>query len=167
MKFRERFPKEQFRIVESDSSTVIEQVASHLVDIGFSGTVIEKANCKYIPFYQDDLVVIMPNTKEYQKIIKEQKDLKWLEGEPLIMREEGSGTRKRSREAIKKIGISLEDLNIVATIENPEAIKRSVKSGLGITIISRLAAADEIQAGEVLEFPFSQDGSGSKPESCI
>lgn len=105
VKFRERFPEEQFRIVESDSSTVIEQVASHLVDIGFSGTVIEKANCKYIPFYQDDL-------------------------------------------------------NIVATIENPEAIKRSVKSGLGITIISRLAAADEIQAGEVLEFPFSQDGSG-------
>ena len=145
VKFRERFPKEQFRIVESDSSTVIEQVASHLVDIGFSGTVIEKANCKYIPFYQDDLVVIMPNTKEYQKIVKEQKDLKWLEGEPLIMREEG---------------ISLDDLNIVATIENPEAIKRSVKSGLGITIISRLAAADEIQAGEVLEFPFSQDGSG-------
>lgn len=63
VKFRERFPKEQFRIVESDSSTVIEQVASHLVDIGFSGTVIEKANCKYIPFYQDDLVVIMPNTE--------------------------------------------------------------------------------------------------------
>lgn len=160
VKFRERFPKEQFRIVESDSSTVIEQVASHLVDIGFSGTVIEKANCKYIPFYQDDLVVIMPNTKEYQKIIKEQKDLKWLEGEPLIMREEGSGTRKEAEKQLKKIGISLEDLNIVATIENPEAIKRSVKSGLGITIISRLAAADEIQAGEVLEFPFSQDGSG-------
>ena len=55
---------------------------------------------------------------------------------------------------------ALEDLNNVATIENPEAIKRSVKSGLVITIISRLAAADEIQAGEVLEFPFSQDGSG-------
>ena len=151
VKFRERFPKEQFRIVESDSSTVIEQVASHLVDIGFSGTVIEKANCKYIPFYQDDLVVIMPNTKEYQKIIKEQKDLKWLEGEPLIMREEGSGTRKEAEKQLKKMGISLDDLNIVATI---------VKSGLGITIISRLAAADEIQAGEVLEFPFSQDGSG-------
>lgn len=42
----------------------------------------------------------------------------------------------------------------------PEAVKRSVKSGLGITIISRLAAADEIESGEVLEFPFSQDGSG-------
>ena len=160
VKFRERFPEEQFRIVESDSSTVIEQVASHLVDIGFSGTVIEKANCKYIPFYQDDLVVIMPNTKEYQKIVKEQKDLKWLEGEPLIIREEGSGTRKEAEKQLKKMGISLDDLNIVATIENPEAVKRSVKSGLGITIISRLAAADEIESGEVLEFPFSQDGSG-------
>ena len=76
------------------------------------------------------------------------------------MREEGSGTRKEAEKQLKKIGISLEDLKIVATIENPEAIKRSVKSGLGATIISRLAAADEIQAGEVLEFPFSQDGSG-------
>ena len=54
----------------------------------------------------------------------------------------------------------MDDLNIVATIENPEAIKRSVKSGLGITIISRLAAADEIESGEVLAFPFSQKGSG-------
>lgn len=90
----------------------------------------------------------------------EQKDLKWLEGEPLIIREEGSGTRKEAEKQLKKMGISLDDLNIVATIENPEAVKRSVKSGLGITIISRLAAADEIESGEVLEFPFSQDGSG-------
>ena len=36
------------------------------------------------------------------------------------------------------MGISLDDLNIVATIENPEAVKRSVKSGLGITIIQDL-----------------------------
>ena len=76
------------------------------------------------------------------------------------MREEGSGTRKEAEKQLKKMGISLDDLNIVATIENPEAVKRSVKSGLGITIISRLAAADEIQSGEVLEFPFSQAGSG-------
>ena len=160
VKFRQRFPEEQFRIVESDSSTVIEQVASHLVDIGFSGTVIEKANCKYIPFYQDDLVVIMPNSKKYQRIVKEQKSIEWIESEPLIMREEGSGTRKEAEKQLKKMGIAAEDLQIVATIENPEAIKRSVKSGLGITIISRLAAADEIESGEVLEFPFSQNGSG-------
>lgn len=56
----------------------------------------------------------MPNTKEYQKIVKEQKDLKWLEGEPLIMREEGSGTRKEAEKQLKKMGISLDDLNIVA-----------------------------------------------------
>lgn len=160
VKFRERFPEEQFRIIESDSSTVIEQVASHLVDIGFSGTVIEKANCKYIPFYQDELVVIMPNTPKYQKIVKEQKTINWIESEPLIMREEGSGTRKEAEKQLKKMGIPAEDLRIVATIENPEAIKRSVKSGLGITIISELAAEEEIKSGEVLAFPFSQNGSG-------
>lgn len=159
-KFRERFPEEKFRILESDSTTVIEQVASHLVDIGFSGTVIKKANCKYIPFYRDELVIIMPNTKKYQKIAEEQKGIEWIETEQLIMREEGSGTRKEAEMQLKKMGISSNDLNVVAIIENPEAIKRSVKSGLGITIISRLAAADEIESGEVLSYPFSQKGSG-------
>ena len=76
------------------------------------------------------------------------------------MRRDPVPEKKEAEKQLKKMGISLDDLNIVATIENPEAIKRSVKSGLGITIISRLAAADEIQAGEVLEFPFPQDGSG-------
>ena len=159
VKFRERFPEEQFRIVESDSSTVIEQVASHLVDIGFSGTVIEKANCKYIPFYQDDLVVIMPNTEFYQEIQKRYKTATWIKNEPVIMREEGSGTRKETEKILRKAGIMPDTLNIVASIENPEAIKRSVKSGLGITIISRLAAEEEIRTGQVLEFPLQKDES--------
>ena len=156
VKFRERFPEEQFRIVESDSSTVIEQVASHLVDIGFSGTVIEKANCKYIPFYQDDLVVIMPNTKEYQKIVKEQKNLKWLEGEPLIMREEGSGTRKEAEKQLKREGIDIRKLNVVANMENTEVIKQSVKKGIGVTIISKLAAAEDLKWENVLAYPLGE-----------
>ena len=39
-----------------------------MVDIGFTGTVLEKKHCRYMPFYQDELVVIMPNTEFYQEI---------------------------------------------------------------------------------------------------
>lgn len=31
-------------------------ILSHHIDIGFTGTVIEKGNCKYLPFYEDELV---------------------------------------------------------------------------------------------------------------
>ena len=42
----------------------------------------------------------MPNTKRYQKIVKEQKNVEWIETEPLIMREEGSGTRKEAEKQL-------------------------------------------------------------------
>ena len=158
-KFRETYPDEQFRISENDSCGVVEQVAGHMVDIGFTGTVLEKKHCRYMPFYQDELVVIMPNTEFYQEIQKRYKTATWIKNEPVIMREEGSGTRKETEKILRKAGIMPDTLNIVACIENPEAIKRSVKSGLGITIISRLAAEEEIRTGQVLEFPLQKDES--------
>ena len=144
MCYRERYPKEQIKIMETDSSEVVTQVVDHMVDVGFTGTVLEKKHCKYIPFYKDELAVIAPDTPEY-RILKEQNrdDIDWIKRKPLILREEGSGTRKEAEKQLKNAGISMEDLNIVASIANQETIKKSVKQGMGITVLSRLAAEDE------------------------
>lgn len=144
MCYRERYPKEQIKIMETDSSEVVTQVVDHMVDVGFTGTVLEKKHCKYIPFYKDELAVITPDTPEY-RILKEQNrdDIDWIKRKPLILREEGSGTRKEAEKQLKNAGISMEDLVIVASIANQETIKKSVKQGMGITVLSRLAAEDE------------------------
>ena len=144
MCYRERHPKEQIKIMETDSSEVVTQVVDHMVDVGFTGTVLEKKHCKYIPFYKDELAVITPDTPEY-RILKEQNrdDIDWIKRKPLILREEGSGTRKEAEKQLKNAGISMEDLDIVASIANQETIKKSVKQGMGITVLSRLAAEDE------------------------
>lgn len=144
MCYRERYPKEQIKIMETDSSEVVTEVVDHMVDVGFTGTVLEKKHCKYIPFYKDELAVITPDTPEY-RILKEQNrdDIDWIKRKPLILREEGSGTRKEAEKQLKNAGISMEDLDIVASIANQETIKKSVKQGMGITVLSRLAAEDE------------------------
>lgn len=144
MCYRERYPKEQIKIMETDSSEVVTQVVDHMVDVGFTGTVLEKKHCKYIPFYKDELAVITPDTPEY-RILKEQNrdDIDWIKRKPLILREEGSGTRKEAEKQLKNAGISMEDLDVVASIANQETIKKSVKQGMGITVLSRLAAEDE------------------------
>ena len=144
MCYRERYPKEQIKIIETDSSEVVTQVVDHMVDVGFTGTVLEKKHCKYIPFYKDELAVITPDTPEY-RILKEQNrdDIDWIRRKPLILREEGSGTRKEAEKQLKNAGISMETLDIVASIANQETIKKSVKQGMGITVLSRLAAEDE------------------------
>ena len=144
MCYRERYPKEQIKIMETDSSEVVTQVVDHMVDVGFTGTVLEKKHCKYIPFYKDELAVITPDTPEY-RILKEQNrdDIDWIKRKPLILREEGSGTRKEAEKQLKNAGISMEALDIVASIANQETIKNSVKQGMWITVLSRLAAEDE------------------------
>lgn len=155
--YNERFPNQQFKIIEADSTKVVEQVVNHTVDIGFTGTVIDKRLCKYIPFYQDELVVITPNIEKYQQFANENQDAKWIVNESLIMREEGSGTRKEAEKQLKKIGIHPAKLNVIASMESTEAIKRAVSNGMGISLISKLAAEDEIQKGKLLALPISAD----------
>ena len=153
--YLEKYPNQQFKIVEADSAQVVEMVVNHKVDVGFAGTVIDKRLCKYIPFYQDELVVITPNTAKYQNIDSD--ITKWILNESLIMREEGSGTRKEAEKQLKQIGILTSRLNVVASMESPEAIKRAVASGMGISVISRLAAETELEKGTLLAFPISSD----------
>ena len=117
MKFNERYPKEQVKLLETDSSQVVTKIIDHMVDVGFTGTVLEKKHCKYIPFYKDELVVITPNTEKYQVLHQNIEDISWISGESLIMREEGSGTRKEAGKQLRNAGINLDKLKIIASIE--------------------------------------------------
>ena len=76
------------------------------------------------------------------------------------MREEGSGTRKEAEKQIGHAGISADRLEVIASIENQETIKKSVIQGLGISVLSRLAAEDEIQEGHMLAFPIPGGDKG-------
>ena len=159
-RFSERYPKEQFKVMETDSARAIEHVINHTADIGFTGTVMEKKNCKYIPFYWDELVVITPNNEKFRRLREIGSPLDWIMNEPIIMREEGSGTRKEAGKQLRRAGVELTDLDIIASIENQETIKKSVRQGMGISILSRLATADEAEDGHLLVFPipFADEG---------
>ena len=160
LKFSERYPEEQLKLMETDSSQVVTQVVDHMVDIGFTGTVLEKKHCKYIPFYKDELAIITPNTEKYQKFREQVDDISWMKEEHLILREEGSGTRKEAEKQLKAAGIDVGKLDIIASIENQETIKRSVRQGMGITVLSRLAAKEEEESGLLLTFPIPKADQG-------
>ena len=157
VKFNEKYPNEQFKVIETDSARVVEEVLNHSVDIGFTGTVLDRKHCKYIPFYQDELVVIAPNTEKFTKLQQEATDIRWILQESVIMREEGSGTRKEAEKQLRKIGIDIGKLNIVASMENQEAIKKSVENGMGVSIISKLAAEEEMKKGRIIGFSLMEE----------
>ena len=90
-RFNEKYPDEQIKIMESDSSKVVSQIVDHIVDVGFTGTVLEKKHCRYLPFYKDKLAVITPNTERYRRLKEESREgIDWILEEHLIMRRKSS-----------------------------------------------------------------------------
>ena len=161
MVFKRRYPEEQFKLVETDSSEVVSQIVDGMADVGFTGTVLEKKYCRYIPFYKDKLVIITPNTERYQTLRKEGGDgISWLEEEHVILREEGSGTRKEAQKQLRRAGIEMGALDVIARIENQETSKRSVRQGMGVSILSQLAAEEEVREGHILAFPIPGADAG-------
>ena len=51
--------------------------------------------------------------------------------------------------SLSQCNISIDDLNVVAYIENTETIKQCVKKGLGVTFISHKAIASDIENGTI------------------
>ena len=160
-RYNEKYPEEQLKILEMDSAKVVLRVIDHMVDVGLTGTTLEKKHCRYVPFYKDQLVVITPNTEKYRKLQAESEDdISWICQESFIMREEGSGTRKEAEKQFARAGISVEKLDVIASIENQETIKKSVSQGLGISVLSALASKDEVEEGHILAFPIPGADSG-------
>ena len=155
--FQKQYPDERLKLFETDSGGVVEMILSHKADIGFTGTVLEKGNCTYLPFYQDELILITPVDERFVK--RKGGDIcSWIYEEPLIVREEGSGTRKEAERILEQMGVDCSALKIAAVMENTETIRRSVGSGMGIAVISRLAALEELERGKLLAFPFGDTG---------
>lgn len=157
--FYAEYPGEKLKLFETDSEGVIDMILSHHIDIGFTGTVIEKGNCKYLPFYEDELVALTPaNEKFVEKLCSGQILADWIMDEPVILREEGSGTKKEAEKMLAEQGIDMKKLKLAALMENQETIKRSVSKGMGVTILSKLAAEEELKNGTLLAFPLGSQG---------
>ena len=103
------------------------------------------------PFLNNPLVVVA--RKDHPLANKKNIDLKELDNQPFIMREQGSGTR----EAIVKL-LSENNLSVKVKLElgSNEAIKQAIHGGLGISILSEHCLISEGIAGELTILDFEQ-----------
>ena len=135
---------------------MINQIINKEVEVGLVGTEIENSSLIFEPFYKDKLVIITPVNDKYIKMKKDGFHVKDLLKEPIIMREEGSGTRKEIREFLKAHNFDINNLNVIATLNSIEAIKKSVQNNMGISIVSNLAVEDFAKDNKVLLFEFEE-----------
>ncbi len=156
--FNKEHPDVVFHIWQADSKKVIDRVLNGTIDFGLTGMTTDDDNCIFIPFFQDELTIAAPATPYYQKLKDEQADLNTLLKEPLIMRENGSGTQKEIDEFLRSRQIDVTNLQVIARMNDLESIKHAIVNGLGISILSTLSIQDLTSIGKMLEFPLGDTG---------
>lgn len=150
--FGKKSPNTYFVIHQSDSKEIQASVKTGIYDIGLIGMNPEDDQLEAIPFCQDRMIVITPINQHFLDLQAASPTIADLLCEPIIMREHGSGSQKRASEYLEHVGVSENNLNIIARINDQEAIKNMVAGGLGISIISERAAHNFLEAKRLLAF---------------
>ena len=148
-----------FNLVSGDSAFVHDQIISGHSRIGFSGTAMNKKELQYMTVCKDHLVMIAPNTEYYRNLQKKGKFGRDLLNEPMIVRTQSSGTKKEFDHYLERNNLMDVRLHIVATMNQAEAVKNSVANGIGVAVISELAAQRYLANGTVLMFPMDESGA--------
>lgn len=145
--FRQKNASVLFEVVVSDSRAIIDKVAGDDLLIGIVGAKLESKQVDYKPFLDDELIVVASGSSDTRKNIA----IGDIASLPIVMREQGSGTRREFEKILEKDGIDFQHLNIVGIFGSTDAVKQAVKEGMGISIISRRSVEDELKCGMLKE----------------
>lgn len=160
--FCREHPEIFFHATQSDSNGIIEGVLEDQMDVGLVGLEYEDESLACIPFCEDELVIITPVTEHFLALKEMEYPLTELLKSPMILREKGSGTKVVAEQFLEKEGISKDSIQVVAYMNDTEAIKNSVMAGLGISIVSKKAAEKLIEQERILSFEFAKNTSRRK-----
>jgi DNA-binding transcriptional LysR family regulator len=69
--------------------------------------------------------------------------------EPYIAREAGSGTLQSLQAHIGDLGRERRELNVIAEMGSTEAVCQGIREGIGVSILSPLAVAEDLAAGRL------------------
>lgn len=164
--FLSLYPDTHYVQLRGDSIRIHQYLAQGKANLGFVGIAANPKEYCYHPVAEDRLVLITANKEPYQTLHQQGTSGLDLLTMPMILREEDSGTRQEMERYLLRNQISPEDLNIVAQIDNPEAIRSSVSRGLGVSIMSVLAAREYLLSQRLLSFELGDQGAFRKIYLC-
>jgi DNA-binding transcriptional LysR family regulator len=140
-----RFPRLAITVIQGDSREVLDDLARGDMEIGVVGSRFDDELYNYIPLGRDRIMLIAGQGHHWygrDSILPGE-----LCGEPVILRERGSGTGKTVREALSTAGIDPQGLTVKVTLGSNEGVKQAVKSCIGISFISELSVRNELENG--------------------
>lgn len=138
--FLAEHPRVNLLLHSGNTEEIVQLLLDGKVSIGLIEGPARHREVHTEPFMEDELVLIAPADFEFDRLTRDQ-----LLSATVLMREQGSGSRRVVETALEKAGFKLKLFKSVMNLDSTEAIKSAVEAGLGIGFVSRWAILKELE----------------------
>ena len=146
--FKGLHPTIRAQVVVSDSLTVISKVRDGAYEVGFCGITPEGQELESFKIADDEIILIV--FPEHPFADRREVSLAELEGEPLIFREETSGTQQSLQTLLSQAGLGgLKRWVPNLVLGTTQAVVSAVEVRAGIAFVSNLAIKKSLALGLV------------------
>lgn len=148
--FLDEHPRVQFSLHSGNTDEIVHLLLDNKLSLGLIEGPARDRGIHTEPFMQDELVLILPRAFASDRMSHDQ-----LLASNLLMREQGSGSRRVVELALEHAGLKLKSFKHVMDLDSTEAIKSAVEVGLGVGFVSRWAISKELELGalKVVDVP--------------
>lgn len=154
--FHKSYSHLSFHLSQGSTDEVVRSVTSRKSDLGIVSRKGIDDKCRYEQFISDDLVLIMPN-KEIFHAFTPMDVIDILHEEDFLMVSETAADKVEYEDLLKELAMKKEDLNVCSFFPTAQSVINGVIQGMGVSIVSRIAAADSIEQGKLIAIPLDMD----------
>ncbi len=140
--FRKRHPKVEIKVTTGATPMLLERLRSGAIDVGLLTLPVEGADLVQVPIMREELLLVMPPSHKLAKL--RQVTPADLVGQPWVLFERGSSTRRVIDEMLQRDGVRP---RIVMETENVEILKALTMIGMGLTVLPYQSLAREARSG--------------------
>jgi DNA-binding transcriptional LysR family regulator len=152
--FKQRYPSVTCEILDGNTDTIVGALLDQHIDLALIEGPCQRPELQKKTFLEDEILWIAAPNNPLAKM--NQPSVRTVLQQPVILRELGAGSRQFMEQNLKRLHVPLEKLKVVQEMPSPEAIKRLVAAGIGISYVFRLGVEPELASGKLVKIPCAQ-----------
>jgi DNA-binding transcriptional LysR family regulator len=157
-RYRQANPLVRLQVRIGNFSEVVHGLLDGALDVGLMPKEIVDPSLddrlESVPVIEDELVLVVAPGHRWTEASTVEPDE--LAGEPFVLPGAGSRLRRQVEDFLSPYGVTPD---VVAESNSLIAIARVVETGIGVSLISRLAVTDELAQGRLCEVPLRDIGT--------
>ena len=145
--FHEKFPKVKVLLLNRNTEDVEHAILDKTAELGFTEGQYRNREISYHEFLKDEIVLVVANG--HPLFNSRPMSLETLCKEPIVLREEGSGTLEVILDSLQKKGVTMPDLNVDMRLGSSESIKSYLGNKNTVAFLSINTVLRELKSLEL------------------